>query len=533
MARKTTRNKVLICNLIIMTLCVISIAAYFFMPLWKIKLSYRLTTETVGEILAEANDSTLPPDAIPETGAGDTGAGDATMGGTGSSVSDEAQDVLVIEGIEITPEDLVGKDGVTLSLSITLKTTDVLHSLKGNSDKTVQNLLDTNVDTMVDQLIEPMNKVVKNVAKAASKQALKESLHEQVHQAYNGEKTPEEIEQLLTDAEITDEYINEKVDTLIDELYKPDATVQDVSYYVTETVEEVFDKLAEAHPEFADASLSTANKEEIEDLVEETLAFISNDGGDINMDEFLAQLVLEAIQGESTDGSDTPSPQASAPITGVSKQLGARAVQPMAQSQPSEKEMSATEELKLEVRALLAEQIPAEAAETIALVFQIISYVLFFTFFAWLYIIIKILAKLGSKNNAVKLKFPIVLGWIPFLVLWILPTAAFAILKSQSAKLGMDATAAAQFNALSLSFSSAAIVSFIVAFTLAVFAIAYYGKLRKRMKLISQGKAFDRGYGATQYVQPTAPMTDMQFVNGYASGDVYDNDYNNDNYYGS
>lgn len=535
MARKTTRNKVFICNLIITALCLLSIAAYFFMPLWKIKLSYQLTTETVGELLAEANDNTQPPDAVPETGTGDTGTGDTNTGDTGSSISNAATDVLVIEGIEITPEDLVGEDGVTLSLSITLKTTDVFHSLKGNSEKTVQNFLDTNVDTMVDQLIEPMNKVVKNVAKAASKQVLKKSVKEQVHQIYNGDKTPEEIEQLLEDAEITDEYISGKVDALIDELYKPDATVQDVTYQVTETVEEVFDKLAEVHPEFADASLSAANKEEIEDLVEETLEFISSEGGDINMDEFLAQLVLDAIQGETTDGSTTPKPQASAPITGVSKQLGARAVQPMAQSQPQspEKEMSATEELKLEVRALLAEQIPAEAAETIASVFQIISYVLFFTFFAWLYIIIKILAKLGNKNNAVKLKFPIVLGWIPFLVLWVLPTAAFAILKSQSAKLGMDATAAAQFNALSLSFSSASIVSFIVAFTLAVFAIAYYGKLRKRMKLISQGKAFDRGYGATQYMQPTAPMTDMQFVNAYASGDVYDNDYDNDNYYGS
>jgi hypothetical protein len=533
MARRTTRNKVFICNLIITALCLLSIAAYFFMPLWKIKLSYQLTTETVGELLAEANDNTQPPDALPETGAGDTGMGETGNAGVGSSISNAATDVLVIEGIEIKPEDLVGENGVTLSLAITLKTTDVFHSLKGDAEKTVQNFLDSNVDTMVDQLIEPMNKVVKNVAKAASKQALKQSVKEQVHQVYNGNKTPEEIDQLLQDAEITDAYIGDKVDTLIDELYKPDATVQDVTYYVQETVEEVFDKLAEANPEFADASLSTANKEEIEDLVEETLAFIANDGGDINMDEFLAQLVLQAIQGDSTEASDTPTPQASAPITGVSKPLGARAVQPMAQSQPSQKEMSATEELKIEVRALLAEQIPAEAAETIASVFQIISYVLFFTFFAWLYIIIKILAKLGNKNNAVKLKFPIVLGWIPFLVLWILPTAAFGILKGQSAKLGMDATAAAHFNALSLSFSSASIISFIVAFTLAVFAIAYYGKLRKKMKLISQGKAFDRGLGATQYTQPTAPMTDMQFVNGYANGDIYDNDYNNDNYYGS
>ncbi|MBQ7879125.1 MAG: hypothetical protein IJ317_00600 [Clostridia bacterium] len=528
MARRTTRNKVFICNFIIMALCLLSIAAYFFIPLWKIKLSYQLTTETVGTILAEANDSTQPPDVVPETGTGDTGTeNDET------SISQAATDVLVIEGIELTPEDLVGEDGVTLSLSITLKTTDVLHALSGDSATTVQNILDANVDSMVDQIIEPMNKVVKNVAKAASKQALKQSVKEQVHQAY-GDKTAEEVEQLLQDAEITDEYINGKVDALIEELYSPDATVQNVTYQVTETVEEVFDKLAQADPSFADKSLSTANKEEIEDLVEETLAFISSEGGDIDMEEFLAQLVLDAIQGESTAGSATNSDdQASTPIQGVSKTLGAGIAQPMAKSQTSTQEMSATEELKLEVRALLAEQIPAEAAETIALVFQIISYVLFFTFFAWLYIVIKVLAKLGSKNNAVKLKFPIVLGWIPFLVLWILPTVAFAILKSQSAKLGMGATAAAQFNALSLSFSSASIVSFIIAFSFAVFAIAYYGKLRKRMKLISQGKAFDRGLGATQYMQPAVPMSDLQFVNDYASGDVYENDYDNDNYYGS
>ena len=492
------------------------------MPLWKIKLSYQLTTETVGGILADANDTTQPDGVMPETGNGETADGD-------SSLSQVAKDTLVIEGIEITPEDLVGQDGVTLSISITLKTTDVFKSLSDNAEKTVQNILDTNVDDMVDQLIEPMNKVVKNVAKAASKQALKQSVKDQVHAAYNGDKTAEEIDQLLQDAQITEEYINGKVETLIEEIYKPEATVQDITYQVTETVEEVFEMLANADASFANQSLSAAKKAEIEDLVEETLAFISNSDGNINMEEFLAQLVLEAMKSDSNEPT-TGNDQASTPIVGVSKTLGNTAVQPMAQTPVQE--MSATEQLKLEVRALLAQQIPVEAAETIASVLQIVSYIVFFTFFTWLYIIIKILAKLGNKNNAVKLKLPIILGWLPFLALCIIPSTAFSILKSQSAKLGMDATSMAQFNSLSLSFSSASIVSFIVAFFFAVFTIAYYGKLRKKMKLISQGKAFDRGLGATQYAQPTKPLTDIQFVNDYANGDIYENDFDNDNYYG-
>lgn len=521
MARKTTRSKVFICNVVIAALCLLSIAAYFFMPLWKVKLSYALTTDTVGEIIADANDS-LNEDT--QTGAD-----------TDQSIAQTAQNVLIVEGIELTPEDLVGEDGITLSVDITLKTTDVFRSLSGNAEQTVQKILDANVDSMVDQIIEPMNKVVKNVAKAASKQALKLSVKEQVHNAYSGEKTPEEIEQLLESAEITEAYINEKVETLIESLYAPDATVQDVTYQVTTTVEEVFDKLAQTDPYFADKNLTTTQKEEIESLVEETLDFISSDGGDINMEEFLAQLVLDAIQGNSSQDMNGGETTGGFPITGTAATVGGASVRPMAQTLPSNEPMSATEELKWEIRSLLAEQIPAETAEIIATALQAVSYLLFFTFFAWLYLIIKMLAKSKKVNNAIKLKFPIVLGWIPFLVLWILPTIAFAIVKSQSAKLGLGATAAAQFKALSLSFSSASVFSFLIAVALIVFALSYYSRLRKKMKLIGQGKAFDRGYGATSYAQPvyTQPLNDVQYVHAYANGDVYENDYDNDNYYGS
>ncbi len=507
MDKKGTRFKVLICNVVIMALCLLSIISYFFMPFWKITVSYALTEDTIESFLGSDQG-----DSQPESGE--------------ESKSGANENISISENLEIAPKDLVGEDGkLVLSLSIRIKTQDVFSSLKGEARATAEKILGDNIHSMVDQMMAPMEKLVRNVAKAASKQALKNSVKNSLSSMLNGDKTNEELEQLLNDAGVNDEYINEKVNTLMDDIYSDDATVESIAHDITEIVDEVLDMIGQSNPEYADLVLDPADKAEIEKTVTEALESIALEDGTIDINEFLAQMMLEAFGTgeEDTDNSDTTTPAA--------KRLSA--VYASTGEQPKYEDSIA--ELKAKLHEEIVETMPDDTAEIITKVLTYVSYVIFFTFFTWAYLIIKILVKMGMKNNAIKLKLPILLGWIPFFVLCMLPAGLMLVVKNPPTALanamGLDGSARAQLDALSFTFSSASVVSFVVAVFLLFFVLFYYRKLRKTMKQIANGELSE--YGGVPSGNAAAngtPLTDEEFVNGEGV-ERYENDYDNDNDY--
>lgn len=509
MDKKGTRFKVLICNVVIMALCVLSIVSYFFMPFWKITVSYALTEDTIESFLGNEQG-----DSQPESG-------EDSESGTNENIS-------ISENLEIAPKDLVGEDGkLVLSLSIRIKTQDVFSSLKGEARTTAEKILGDNIHSMVDQMMAPMEKLVRNVAKAASKQALKNSVKNSLSSMLNGEKTNEELEQLLNDAGVNDEYINEKVNMLMDDIYSDDATVESIAHDITETVDEVLDMIGQSDPEYADLVLDPADKAEIEKTVTEALESIALEDGTIDINEFLAQMMLEAFGTgeEDTDSSDTTTPAA--------KRLSTAYASTAPDEQVNYED--SVEELKAKLHEEIVETMPDDVAEIITKVLTYVSYVIFFTFFTWAYLIIKILVKMGMKNNAIKLKLPILLGWIPFFVLCMLPAGLMLILKNPPTALanamGLDGTARAQLDALSFTFSSASVVSFVVAVFLLFFVLFYYRKLRKTMKQIASGELSEYGgVPSGNTVAGGMPLTDEEFVNG-EDVERYENDYDNDNDY--
>ena len=199
---KSTRSHVHICNFIISLLCVLSIAAYFFMPLWKVDLKLKLTAETLEEILPKQEESSETTDGTDEEN-GD-GNSDLTLGES--------------DHFELDLNKVLGEDGVDLHLSLTLKTADVLASLSSDATKTVETVLGGLVNDMVDQIIEPMNEVARKVARSASQQVLHEEIRNYIKNGYGG-KSEEEIEGILDNAGVTDDYIDKKVDGIIDSLY--------------------------------------------------------------------------------------------------------------------------------------------------------------------------------------------------------------------------------------------------------------------------------------------------------------------------
>lgn len=90
------------------------------------------------------------------------------------------------------------------------------------------------------------------------------------------------------------------------------------------------------------------------------------------------------------------------------------------------------------------------------LALKIAGGVIAFTMLTWAYLVLKILCKMFAKNPAVKLKLPIWLGWLPFLVLVLLPTSFLRLAEGGALSSLIPAEALAAMEGISLSFFSAA-----------------------------------------------------------------------------
>ena len=473
-----------ICNALISLLCILSIAAYFFLPFWKLDVSYRLEAETIQKMLDNASESSADSSAPSENSSEEN--------------SGEDFDVSNINVSEILTE------SIDLHLSLTLKTQDVLSASKEDPTVMVEKIIQYNVNSLVDQIYTPLSVLVKNTAKVVTKNTLKEQLHNQVQDLYEDPKTAEEVEEMLNDAGITDSYIDYKTDKLIEDIYAENATVSSVTESIVDTVDEVCNKLYETgNEDFANVKLTEEKKQELREEISQVVSELSVDGENINVDALISELLLGFIKGEDT--SETASTNTVLPTS----------VKAVNAPSSSDSVKEAQAELKNTIRQAIMDEIPQDLAETIAETMKYISYLLFFTFFTWAYLILKILAKLKKPNNAIKLKLPIWLGTIPYVVLCLIPNAIFSTLTNPPMELldslgseTVDAFNSLQtaMNSLSISCSSGGVVSFISAIFLLVFGLFYYGGLRRKLKKYQKGILVDEIEDTlTEKIQKTKP----------------------------
>ncbi|MBO4940054.1 MAG: hypothetical protein J6D30_03375 [Clostridia bacterium] len=477
MIKTPKRTAVFICNIIISLLCILSIAMYFIQPLWKADITYTLS----GDVLAEM------------------------VGGAMEEGDSENSD---------SPEINLDLEDITIHMSITLHTQDILASLGDNPTEGVQHMIDENVNTLIDQLTADLDTIVESLLKSVSKQAVSSTVKDQVHSAMGGDKSTEEVDQVLQDAGITDQYIDQKTEELIDSLYAENATVDSVTEDVITIVEDVFDKLSNTELEEFQEPLTEEAKEEIRDSVSEILSSMADENGNLNIDDMLLESLLGMLNGETPEiggGSeggpedgpeDGPLDSSSAigdSVDSMKCDISAKMATPMNDvssegGDSSDKEPMTKEEMIAELKAKLSTEIknmiPEDLASQIADVMKIISYVLLFTFFTWAYLILKILAKMMRTNNAIKVGLPIWLGCLPFLVLYAIPTAIFSVIANPpTAMVEMLPPDVLQSMAgLSITITSGSVFSFIAEVVLALLAIFYYGGLRRYLKKVEKGK---------------------------------------------
>lgn len=436
MSKSGSRFTVFLFNILIALLSVAAVAALFFAPLWEIDVKYVMQKEVLEKILPE-------------------------------------------EAKEVDLDEIVG-DGIPLSLTVSVQTKDTIRSAVGkDARQSVTELIENNVDKVVDELSPTFDEIAEKIVRSTAKTAVRDAVNEQVKnflQNAGSEATDERVSELLNQAGVDEEYINQKTDALLDAIYAENATVDGVSQKAVETVEEVFEKLDESGvAEFQGAALTEENKEEIKNSIAEALSVIADENGNIDADDLAANLILEMLR-----SSEDESEPAVAAMDFTTQETDSGSV-----------EEDATEQLKAEVKQMIMEKLTDETLDTIVLALRIVFGVLCFTAFTWAWLIVKMLFKAFSRNPAIKLKLPIWLGWLPFLALVLLPMGAMLLVKAQPSFLvnllgaEMMESLSTFFASASLSFSSAAWVAFAAAVVLIILSIPY-GIFRRSLKRVKR-----------------------------------------------
>lgn len=386
----------LIFNVLFAIVCAAAIVMYFISPVWRIDLKANISNEMMHEL-------------------------------TGGEIDDL--------------NEALGEDGTDVSLSIALDSMAVAQCLvQWDAAAMVDDILDRNLDSLATQLVAVIEPIAKNTIKTQASSAVKTEIKNAVKDYLSSpenEKTEEEVNALLTEAGVTDTYIEEKTDAIIDRLYESASTVDGVVDEVMRTVDEVYaDLTASDVEEFQDIALTEESRESIRNAVADIVTDYADENGYINPEEIVNQLVIEALQSMSGESSEEEG-AGTAALTAASYAAASEAQQPADPSaqQPAGSSGS-NEQLKTELKNYLSEQLlegPAAPAVFLPFVMLGLGILLAISLLSWVYLLVKILFKTFMKNKYVKVKMPIILGWFLFLFLMLLPNLALTYIPTMLA----------------------------------------------------------------------------------------------------
>ena len=443
-------NKIaaMIFNLVIALLCLASMGAYFFAPLWKVNVNYTLTAETFKMMTNGSGTS------------GESAGGAGSGAATGESTQTDDMMKEIEKELDANP--------IQAQFGIQLQTTTLLSSFAGNGEKIVADLIGYNVDSLVEQLSGTMKDVSKVAVKSATKASLKEMLKDEDGNEYQWKN---------------ETVVNEELDKLTDALVSDNATVTSVSDAAVDAVANIYK--SETGEEISEADKAKAREELVKVLQE-----VADENGNIDSDKLIADLLTQAMNG--SQGSGENGNETGGESSGTKQEAGAQysfaALTAYAEGETggsgtssgsesgsgsgTDETADSTEQLKNALTTKINESI-GDKMNTVLLALKIAGGVIIFTLFTWAYIILKIVCKSTSQNPVVKLKLPIRLGWLPFLVLYVRPTVAMRF-ATNAANGAAGAEAGAALSGLSVSFATCGIVSAIAALALIILWIPYH-----------------------------------------------------------
>lgn len=426
----------LIFNVLFAIVCAAAIVMYFISPVWRIDVKANISNEMMHEL-------------------------------TGGEIDDL--------------NEALGEDGTDVSLSIALDSMAVAQCLvQWDAAAMVSEILDRNLDSLATQLVAVIEPIAKNTIKTQASSAVKTEIKNAVKDYLSSpenEVTEERVNELLTEAGVTDTYIEEKTDAIIDRLYTNGSSVDGVVDEVMRTVDEVYADLTASNvEEFQDIALTEESRESIRSAVADIVTDYADENGYINPEEIVNRLVIEALQSMSGESSEEEG-AGTAALTAASYAAASEAQQPADPSaqQPAGSSGS-NEQLKTELKNYLSEQLlegPAAPAVFLPFVMLGLGVLLAISLLSWVYLLLKILFKTFMKNKYVKVKMPIILGWFLFLFLMLLPNLALTYIPTMLAGV-LPAEILSVFTMLTgTTFFSSAMYAAIAAAVLVVLCIPY------------------------------------------------------------
>lgn len=431
MSGYTVKNKgvAFIFNVIITAICLASVLAYFVLPLWKVNVSCTLTSEMFRSIT------------------GESGENEELM----KEIADELE-----------------KKPIDAAFDITLKTKTFLASFASDGEKLVAEMVDYNVETLAEQLSGTVKEVSKTAVRATAKNSLKETLKDgSAEYQWKDEET-----------------VNAELDKLTDALMKDDATVSSVS-------DAAADAIANVYKSETGNDIPEADKQAAKAEMEKMLKEVADENGNIDADKLITDMLAQMLSGnsgsgnnENGDGNGTGADKETAAATftaaktsalfigtgeGSGETAGSGGSSGETTGGGEEDSMQA---LKDSLTQAINEKI-GEQMNTFLLVMKITGGVILFTLFTWAYIVLKILCKAATANPVVKLKLPIWLGWLPFLILYAVPTGVIKLAGSASAE------TAAMLAGMNFSFFTCGIVSALAVLALIIVWVPYHRLIQR------------------------------------------------------
>lgn len=465
-------------NALVAILCVLSIVCYFFAPVWKVEVTYKVTPDTIKQIA---------PDMVD----GDN------FQFSGSSSGETAS-------ISIPLTDIIPEEGEDISLSLNVGATDLfkaIGSLSRHDDSMVNDLVNRNVSGIVEQLSGKISvvtrKVVQSVAKETVKSEVKSNIKKFLESNSGTTVAEEEVAAKLDELGFTDDYIDDKVTALVDSFYEENATVESVTDKVMATVDEVYGDFQtnaqglEGYEEFADYELSEEDKEEIRENVQKVLEDFAAEDGSLDPDDIINRLLNEALK-KMNPGGETGNEKAgqeggNVPASLVSPlaELADDGEQPAPGEQTPQSGTDTKAELVESLRKLIMDKIPAEINQYLSIAFVALAALAVFSMLPWLYILIKLVVKLCTHGiPTVKLALPIWLGWLFFLLLVGVPNIALLILPKLSF---LPAEFLEIYGGLSVSITSITwitAVSALICFAISIFYMVMRRKIKREEALM-------------------------------------------------
>ena len=418
-----------IMNLIVIVLSILAVFGHFFAPLWTINLEVTLTPDIAEVIFPEKKNPT----------------------------EEEKTTAMLIREL--------AKENVSLSAKLDFDTAEVINCALTEDENTKAVVLSA-IDALVDSVDnEKLAGIEDSIARASVSTAIKSQVEK------FSEELGKNVEEIMQDIGIDDEFIKGKTTDILNAVRAEDATVDTITETVMSVVDGVYDKLESS--EFADQvdDLSSQDKKAIEATVKAVVSLIADENGNVDGNDFLSHLFARLLSDDDSEEQAT----ANESVSFASKKLNLNAnLFEELDQEPNSGEKDLKEVLRERLYGIVSDGVVGFFKK----VFVVASVILAFSSFWWLFLILKILLRTLTKNPYIKLKSAITFGWIPFAILYIIPSALVWLLADPASFIwgwigSIFPALKTIISGVAISFATSAVVSIVCTVILFVFGIIY------------------------------------------------------------